>query len=267
MTKTQKYKSVGFCIYCSATDKKLSDEHIVPYGLGGRMILPTSSCAKCAEITGTIERSLQGRMFGPLRLKLGMRSRHKKQAPNSTFGVVDENGKTKLVRVPAEDYPKCVLGLDMPAACIVSEQNPNSISYGRPVFKILQSEFERLKRDENIGTIGADIEIGIFLRCMAKIAHAFIYTGVCEYKFDPLLTKFILGEEPNPPLTYIGGNDLGMPETDRMHSILHCFREIRGEQYTYVAVQLFSFLGAPSYGFFAGKLTDKVDFSNQFPNT
>ena len=43
--ETLRAASVGSCIYCGATDQ-LTDEHIIPLALGGRFVLPDSSCAK-----------------------------------------------------------------------------------------------------------------------------------------------------------------------------------------------------------------------------
>lgn len=41
------YQPVNVCIYCGGTGA-LSDEHIIPFGLGGRWVLPKASCAECA---------------------------------------------------------------------------------------------------------------------------------------------------------------------------------------------------------------------------
>ena len=42
---TYRFKPVGECIYCGAR-AGLSDEHIVPYALGGTFFLPLASCQK-----------------------------------------------------------------------------------------------------------------------------------------------------------------------------------------------------------------------------
>jgi len=52
--ETTRFASQGACIYCGSSDD-LTDEHVVPYGLGGKMILPKSSCRRCAMITGQFE--------------------------------------------------------------------------------------------------------------------------------------------------------------------------------------------------------------------
>src|SRR6186713_2037472 len=86
------YPPVGKCIYCGTSKGKLSDEHIVPLGLGGKTILPEASCSVCADITSAIEGHCQGRMLGPLRIGLNYPTRHKKRrakTPPIQLEVVD----------------------------------------------------------------------------------------------------------------------------------------------------------------------------------
>ena len=70
------YSPVGFCIYCGAKKydtkrpvRSLATEHIIPEGLGGKLILPEAACAKCEGITASFEGACQRRIFGPLRIK------------------------------------------------------------------------------------------------------------------------------------------------------------------------------------------------------
>ena len=44
------YPSFGECIYCGALakDVELTDEHIIPYSLGGEAIILDASCKACA---------------------------------------------------------------------------------------------------------------------------------------------------------------------------------------------------------------------------
>jgi HNH endonuclease len=43
------FTSKGACIYCGTTGVKLTDEHIVPYSLGGSHVLRDASCLQCAD--------------------------------------------------------------------------------------------------------------------------------------------------------------------------------------------------------------------------
>src|ERR1700685_364397 len=78
----RRYKPVGSCIYCGSHER-LSDEHIIPYGMGGRWILPESSCTGCAAITGAFEGDVLRTIVGPLRMLYNMPTRRKKERPRN----------------------------------------------------------------------------------------------------------------------------------------------------------------------------------------
>src|SRR5689334_22057896 len=69
-----KFGPVGKCIYCGDDKSPLSDEHIIPDGLGGNLILVKASCFSCAKITGNVEQQVLQRTFGAVRAELGIRS-------------------------------------------------------------------------------------------------------------------------------------------------------------------------------------------------
>lgn len=48
----------GECIYCRAKDVDLTDEHILPYFIGGTHIIKDASCKRCAKITSKFERDI-----------------------------------------------------------------------------------------------------------------------------------------------------------------------------------------------------------------
>ena len=89
------YPPVGRCIYCGDTEQ-LTIEHIIPYGLGGRIELPESSCRKCCKVTSVFEHTCLRTMYGPLRLLYDLPSRRKKKRPKTL--------QLKVKRTPAEDW-------------------------------------------------------------------------------------------------------------------------------------------------------------------
>src|SRR5450759_2184663 len=73
---------VGSCIYC-AKPEGLTDEHIVPLGLGGNFILPKASCKKCNAITSAFElKVLRGFMLDA-RTAGQFPTRRRKQRPTT----------------------------------------------------------------------------------------------------------------------------------------------------------------------------------------
>ena len=73
--ETTESTEVGRCIYCGASEGKLSDEHVTPFGLNGRLVLLKASCEKCARITSSVERRILRGMLFAARAELGTRSR------------------------------------------------------------------------------------------------------------------------------------------------------------------------------------------------
>ncbi|TXL71780.1 HNH endonuclease [Vineibacter terrae] len=59
----------------------LTDEHIIPFALGGRWVVPKSSCAACARATGAFEQVFLRTMLGPLRMYFDMPTRRRKARP------------------------------------------------------------------------------------------------------------------------------------------------------------------------------------------
>ncbi len=76
------YDPADVCIYCGST-VALSDEHIIPLGLGGRLILPKASCAICREAASKFERTCLRTMYGPLRLLYDLPTRRKGDRPET----------------------------------------------------------------------------------------------------------------------------------------------------------------------------------------
>jgi hypothetical protein len=61
-----KISSKGVCIYCGRNDTRRTDEHVVPFSLGGQHVLLDASCA-CADITKRFEQDVAREMWGDAR--------------------------------------------------------------------------------------------------------------------------------------------------------------------------------------------------------
>jgi len=81
---TQKeYPSFGECIYCGARagDVELTDEHIVPFSLGGNATIIDGSCRRCAKETAEIEQEIGRRVLWDFRTHTGEQTRRPKERP------------------------------------------------------------------------------------------------------------------------------------------------------------------------------------------
>ena len=84
LPQTKIYAPVGHCIYCGSREwspgcnRKLGDEHIVPEGLGGKLILPESSCKSCEKITSKFELEWLRSSFFAVRVQKGLGKKKKR---------------------------------------------------------------------------------------------------------------------------------------------------------------------------------------------
>jgi hypothetical protein len=104
----QKLPGYGECIYCgvSADDAELTDEHVVPYSLGGNVEILKASCKACAAETSRCEREIAKKVFDELRLHVGAPTRRPKRRPSELpFTVSIEGAPPKTLTVPIEEQP------------------------------------------------------------------------------------------------------------------------------------------------------------------
>lgn len=106
----KRYDPVGICIYCGAQDE-LTDEHIVPFGLGGNIVLPDSSCRKCAKTTSRIELTVLRGPLRPIRVHRGIQSRKKHRGAPKDLPLrvrYSPEGDWEEIRLPYEQHPLIV---------------------------------------------------------------------------------------------------------------------------------------------------------------
>lgn len=82
---TLRLQSVGACIYCGATEGRLTEEHIIPTGLGGTLVLPNASCDMCATLTSQFEMRVLRGFLDRGRRAMGIKGRkaHKRALPET----------------------------------------------------------------------------------------------------------------------------------------------------------------------------------------
>src|SRR3989338_3816229 len=104
------YPSAKRCIYCGSTEN-LSDEHIIPFGMGGQMVIPKASCKACSGLSSAFEGTCLRTMFGPLRMLYDLPSYRKKSRPKKLPLKVKIDSKDDWTKMDVEqtDYPFLVL--------------------------------------------------------------------------------------------------------------------------------------------------------------
>ena len=253
------YDPVGHCIYCHSTSD-LSDEHIIPFGLlpkWGDWVLPKASCGECRKITKKFEGSVQQTMLGPLREKLGLKTRRRPKK-KYTREVHHRDGTVERRELSADDLPAICIGFGWQAPGLLRGVAPSNDLAGKIVFRYPEGELAR-KADPN----DAAIQFGRaypmdFARMLAKIAHV---GGIAEHgqsSFTPALPDLILGRDLMLSSYLVGGDTTERPEDEQvLHNIYRQDCRIQGVHYMMMAIRLFAFMGMPRYHIIVGKKTDQ----------
>jgi hypothetical protein len=274
LNKQLKLPPVGRCIYCNSTEN-LSDEHALPYGLQGHLILPSASCKECAYIINSqIETPLMYQMLPSIRAALNLQSRSKKKKkPPRKFllKIVGKDGSIRTVEVPVEDTIQWCFGLRMPVAGILANRPHDEREVPLDVVIGYTSERARgaadLKEAEQLQMPTPDIRV--FIRFLAKVAHAQAVAGFGIDGFRHLLPslildKDVLGKASQLAPSYVIGDAPGwVPETTDIASIQHGLSipdHDPSRRYAIIRFKLFSLMkGLPAYLIVAGESLHRPD--------
>lgn len=279
------YQPVWRCIYCGSVKDpdKLTKEHIIPKSLGGRSVLPKSSCDECREITRIIELDATRKVLGPLRNIFDLPTDHPHERPTEIALKVRSNGQVREIQVPVTDYP----GMDavlpdfegLPGILSIPPKQNAKIAFAQVLHR--HPDFEqRIKRIK--GKFGDFDEYMLevrtlpvqFCRMLAKIAHAYAHAELADYNFSPLLTNLILkGGGADVPLL-IGRLRVPLTPTPsiegKLHRLVYGLAKIDGtlvngevllpvtKNYLVVHISLFQNSGWPVYSVVVGEASQEL---------
>lgn len=195
---------VGTCIYCGFTAGRLTDEHIIPQGLGGTLVLEMASCDPCAQVTSRFEMDALRGFLDHGRQALGIKGRksHKRKLQESvlqTFLLSDET-----LRKGAAYPDQSVRVMHLPVFVLpafLDPARPISTREGIEVMAIATATFgpavNRVVQEP--GAVGMQfndrMDIVAFGRMLAKIAHGYHVAihGLFPLEESPLV-PIILGK-------------------------------------------------------------------------
>lgn len=258
-TNQKRYDAVGICIYCGANNynderEKLGNEHIIPEGLGGRLVLPEASCQSCEAKISQAERFSQKEMLDAFRYRLGIKGKKRKKAkPDKVSLECIKDGNIKNIGIPYKKYPAHILIPIMSAPTLINPKNEErskcfkykSIRLGSP------DDAERLLTEYNVDGINLKSclsNIWLFSRMLAKVAHSYTIAEKGINGFQPLLKDFILGNKTNyRPDHFIGMNNISIFWPARIHDITLKEEIFESKKYLVCRVRLFCFAAFPEY--------------------
>jgi hypothetical protein len=183
-------KYVGKCIYCGSTDS-LTDEHIVPRGLGGPWRLLSASCKECSKITSGFERDVVRKFFILMRTKLGLPTYHPQKRPDCFSFMVTIGGREEVVSFPVPDCPTLfMMPLFEKPGHIRKDARGSSMLVAGFSLHGKENELREFRTKYNVESISVTTELrASFARVLAKIAYGM---AVFQYGLDTIEEAYVL---------------------------------------------------------------------------
>ena len=250
------FEAANECIYCGSKDGELTDEHIIPEGLCGSMIIPHASCKTCQDKTSLLELHVLRNDFGLLRRQLGIntrRSRKKKKRPTAIFSAFSGENEIDLAPedVPAPfamttwAEPGLLRGVDTGGQFeSIVVRMANTLGHPAPAEPI------------TVRTLGDPTSLARFI---AKICHGLAYTQFTNKGYELTLGALVRGIDIASAPYLVGGSSHHVERKihDDGRAGLHyiAFEELNIGRTTYLVVHisLFHPFGGPMYQAVAGK--------------
>lgn len=256
----KRYSPLGRCVYCGVTQallgpkNKLSDEHIVPYGLGGRWILPQSSCEACAKNTGRFEGKVLRHTLWAARAQVGIKGR-------TTQGnyplMCSTDGNDVIVDLPLAEHPTILLLCNFKPPRLLKQRAMADDS----VAGFWVHTFGDPRTALGVGGptfVSPSFDTVEFSQMLAKIAHCYAVAAV-GMEFQPMLEGFIRRKFPIAGVfaelfDLVGGDETYYAPGVDLHMLGHDVYGVDGRRYLVVTVRLFASLGGPVYRVVVGEV-------------
>jgi hypothetical protein len=240
---------IGRCIYCGSTAPPLTDEHIVPLGLGGDRILAAASCLDCQRITSGLENELLHKTMQPWRTALGVATRHPKKRPTHLKARIKEGSAWKDQELPVGMAPTTMhWPRFLPPAVLDSRPFQPGISFSGIV------STSTLPPAGTAGTyeLTTVLQPTVLARVVAKIGYGFAVAERGLGSFEPVVLPAILGTSDDIG-QWVGCLDVSLtPGAQLTGSYTLTVGDLPDGQVISV-VQLFAGMGVPEYVVVVGK--------------
>jgi hypothetical protein len=251
------YQAVNRCIYCDDPTGPFGDEHIIPEGIGGALVLPKASCKDCERKIGKVEGTLNNSDFEEARIQLGIKSKNS--------GRTRQRIKLKLAAgldqvthhyVPKAEHPSVFILPTFPPPGILLRQPPDG-NYACDGFTVrsLGDPDHVVSRLAKIAPKNSlkDFHHVLFGRLLAKIGHAAAVAECGLGSFKPYLLDIILNGDLFGFSCYIGGGD-NVPSPAHLHDVVVQVGNLDGKRLVCSNIRLFSTKeGALGYRVFVGE--------------
>lgn len=252
-----RFQPVGCCIYCMATryssqKKMLGKEHIVPFGIGGYLVLPEASCQKCERIICRAETLVLLHNLSGIRHILGVKSRKKKKKHLRLYDNSSDPPRT--VMIDPADYP-VFAGWHFFEDARILTGLPLSEMASMMEYHLYQIDEQKLIRKYGLSSLGfPEIHTRPMQTMLAKIAHASAIAVLGLGQFTPMLTDVILNESVDATM-FVGGIPFAVPPSEGGSEVRLEHIEARNTTYLIAQIRFLGFLGTPVYRVVVGTLS------------
>jgi hypothetical protein len=194
---------IGRCIYCNASEG-LTREHVLPFGLGGDLVLRDASCPSCSRETSKLELRLLRGHWWPYRQFLGLPSRRSGEiVPDLPVKIKRVDGTEINATLPmVEQSVALVLEFDPPSMLSgnTREEEPSAprvymktLAPLPSIVRVGESAY-RLAVDEKL-EVPVNFDAADLCRFLAKVAHGYLISRRGPHACSSfLLPPLILGE-------------------------------------------------------------------------
>lgn len=247
-------REAGHCIYCGAEDD-LSNEHIIPYALGGNLYLPKASCLKCRDLTSRFERCVLRGFMHRARIVANFRTRHPKQRPDRV-GVTLLDGETPrnvalprqlapaFLQLPMFEPPRALMGQSRIRGINIC--GVETIHFGAVLDASVKGQGGTAVRQTD------NIEWKDFCRMLAKIGYSFIVGMFGLVPLEQVLVLPFLRGETEDAGHWIGSRKYETESEQRgaQHGLSHVVYELPSDptqRFLVARIKLFASSGATGY--------------------
>lgn len=268
------------CIYCHTTDLPLTDEHIVPFALGGTSELRKACCPDCQEKVHQYETESTSKILGPLRHGRGFKSRPARRAKGLPKGAYvtmrSPDGQTRRQFVVAADLPKASWKLPYYSYPPRLEQPTDVWGYDR--VRTIVDHRDPQDAADQIKRYGATFELecdeDAFCRFLVRLGYTVAFSAL-DFDWEPFVRDYLRGGAlPGPVEDYIGHatrwsllhGEAQKPRTNNPVSVYVTFAPSGEEGWVLVIANvhilpnlrsLQNLQGVPQYGVVLGKCTEE----------
>ena len=190
-TTTFRFPPINKCIYCGATGRGLTDEHIIPYALAGVLVLPAASCVACQKIIHKYETTCCRNIMGDFRIRYGFPTRRKSERPRH-IDIVNRRGEK--IRVSRSEFPAPLFMYRFGEANILQGLPPDSERFEWiPHISADSKELDAfIKKYDWEPAHVIKLQPVPFARMLAKIGYSYAIAILVLDAFTPLALDAIL---------------------------------------------------------------------------